>query len=67
MDEFILDFFVIMNNKMSKLIDVVGKILMFLISCLSHTNNIAGSGYENNRSRIALKILIKDENRQKNF
>ena len=45
---------------------------MFLICCnyltaLSHTNNIAGSGCENNRSKIALKILIKDESRQIHF
>ena len=34
---------------------------------LSLTINIAGSECEDNRSRIPLMILIKDENRQINF
>ena len=51
-DEFIPDFFEITNDyKISKLTDVVGKFLMFLVCCncltaLSHTNNIGGSGCE---------------------
>ena len=45
---------------------------MFLIyysylTALSLTNNIAGLECEDNKSRIALVILIKDENRQMNF